>query len=145
MPLSRFGLVNCSAVSMRCRNSCGHPSPPTCASTQRRAEPRRRATTDCRLKKKAARAAVFVFRYDASMSIGPDPFSEESLRKLDEWTRANSTRSSRIGAISGYVYRGMGLALLYGGASVWGYQGVPEAVVVVAIVAYYCGRAAAKR
>jgi hypothetical protein len=78
------------------------------------------------------------------MSIGPDPFSEESLRKLDEWTRANSAKSSRIGPISGYVYRGMGLALLYGGASVWGYQGVPEAVVIVAIIAYYCGHAAAK-
>jgi hypothetical protein len=78
------------------------------------------------------------------MSMGPDPFSEESLRKLDEWRRANSTKSSRIGPISGYVYRAMGLALLYGGASLWGYQGVPEAVVIVAIIAYYCGQAAAK-
>ena len=78
------------------------------------------------------------------MSTGPDPFSEESLRKLDEWTRANSAKSSRIGPISGYVYRGMGLALLYAGASVWGYQGVPEAVVIVAIIAYYCGHVAAK-
>jgi hypothetical protein len=78
------------------------------------------------------------------MSIGPDPFSEESLRKLDEWTRANSAKSSRIGPVSGYVYRGVALALLYAGASVWGYPGVPEAVVIVAIVAYYCGQTAAK-
>jgi hypothetical protein len=77
------------------------------------------------------------------MSMGPDPFSEESLRKLDEWTRASSAKSSKIGPISGYLYRGTGLALLYGGASIWGYQGVPEAVVIVAIVAYYFGQAAA--
>lgn len=82
------------------------------------------------------------------MAIGPDPFSEESLRELDEWRRANFAKSSNLGpisgSISGYVYRGMALALLYAGASVWGYQGVPEAIVTVAIVAYYCGQAAAK-
>jgi hypothetical protein len=78
------------------------------------------------------------------MSMGPDPFSEESLRKLDEWRRANSTGSSGTVPISGYVYRGMGLAMLYGGASVWGYQGVPEVVVIVAIIAYYCGQAVGK-
>jgi hypothetical protein len=78
------------------------------------------------------------------MPIGPDPFSEESLRKLDEWRRANCAGSSKASPAWGYVYRGMGLALLYGGASMWGHQGVPEVVVIVAIIAYYCGQAAAK-
>jgi hypothetical protein len=73
-----------------------------------------------------------------------DPFSEESLRKLDEWRRANAARSAKTRPISGYLYRGMGLALLYGGASLWGYQGVPEAVVIIAIVAYYFGQATAR-
>src|SRR3954467_4806530 len=85
-----------------------------------------------------------VFRYDAPVAIGPDPFSDESLRKLDEWRRANFAKSSNIGSISGYVYRGMALALIYAGASVRGYQGVPEAIVTVAIISYYCGQAAAK-
>ena len=85
-----------------------------------------------------------VFRYDAPVAIGPDPFSDESLRKLDEWRRASFAKSSKVGSISGYVYRGMALALLYGAASIWGYQGVPEAVVTVAIISYYCGQAAAK-
>jgi hypothetical protein len=79
------------------------------------------------------------------MPTGPDPFSDESLRELDEWTRANATKSRNIGPISGYVYRGMGLALLYGVACLWGYQGVPEGIVIVAIIAYYCGQATAKR
>jgi hypothetical protein len=74
-----------------------------------------------------------------------DPFSDESLRKLDEWRRANAAKTSRTGSISSYLYRGMGLALLYGAASVWGYQGVPEALVIVAIVAYYWGQAAGSK
>jgi hypothetical protein len=78
------------------------------------------------------------------MAMGPDPFSEESLRKLDEWRLANSAKSSASVPISGYVYRGIGLALLYAGASVWGQQGVPEVVVIVAIIAYYWGQAAGK-
>ena len=78
------------------------------------------------------------------MPTDSDPFSEESLRKLDEWRRANAARATAARPISGYLYRGMALALLYGGASLWGYQGVPEAVVIIAIVAYYCGQATAK-
>jgi hypothetical protein len=34
--------------------------------------------------------------------------------------------------------------VLYGGASLSGYPGLPEAIVVVAILTYYCGRIAAK-
>jgi hypothetical protein len=36
------------------------------------------------------------------------------------------------------------LASLYAVASISGHPGVPEAVVIVAIVAYYCGQATAK-
>jgi hypothetical protein len=75
-----------------------------------------------------------------------NPFSEESLRKWEEWRRMNSPKSqpSKAGRIWGYVYRGMGLAFLYGIASVWGYEGVPEAAVIVAVIAYYWGQATAK-
>jgi hypothetical protein len=36
------------------------------------------------------------------------------------------------------------LGTLYGAASLSGYAGVPEAIVVVAILAYYCGQVAAR-
>jgi hypothetical protein len=78
------------------------------------------------------------------MPIDTDPFSEESLRKLDEWRRTHATASRRDSSLWGYLYRGIGLALLYVAGSIWGQPGVPEAIVIVAIIAYYCGRAAAR-
>jgi hypothetical protein len=78
------------------------------------------------------------------MAMDTDPFSEESLRKLEEWRRRHAAASQRRSSFSGYAYRGIGLALLYGVASIWGHPGVPEAIVIVAIVAYYCGQAAAR-
>jgi hypothetical protein len=75
-----------------------------------------------------------------------DPFSDESLHKFEEWRRTNSTKSrlDKTGSVWGYVYRGAALGLLYGSASLAGYPGVPEAIVIVAILAYYCGRVAAR-
>lgn len=75
------------------------------------------------------------------MPIDTDPFSEESLRKLEEWRRTHAKAVRGTSPARGYLYRGMALALLYGVASIWGHQGVPEAMVIVAILAYYCGRA----
>jgi hypothetical protein len=75
-----------------------------------------------------------------------DPFSDESLSKFDEWRRTSSTRSRlrRKASLWGYVWRGLALGALYGGASLSGYPGLAEAMVVVAILAYYCGRLAAR-
>ena len=75
-----------------------------------------------------------------------DPFSDESLSRFDEWRRTSSTRSRlrTKATIWGYAWRGAALGVLYGAASLSGYPGVPEAIVVVAILAYYCGQVAAR-
>jgi hypothetical protein len=78
------------------------------------------------------------------MPIDTDPFSDESLRKLDEWRRTQVTASRGTSDVPGYLYRGIGLALLYGIASIWGHPGVPETIVIVAIIAYYWGHASAR-
>jgi hypothetical protein len=87
-----------------------------------------------------------VFCFSVRFVAPMDPFSDESLRKFEEWRRANSaaSQSSATSSLWGYAYRGCALGLLYALASMFGYPDVPAAMVIVAIVAYYCGQATAK-
>jgi hypothetical protein len=78
------------------------------------------------------------------MSIDTDPFSDESLRRLEDWRRTQAARLRRRTGIRGYLYRAVALASIYGMASIPGYAGVPEAMVIVAIAAYYYGRSTAR-
>ena len=74
-----------------------------------------------------------------------DPFSDESLSQFEAWRRASAANSlRRSSGILGYLWRGAALGALYGIASIAGYPGVAEALVIVAIIAYYCGQATAR-
>ena len=79
-----------------------------------------------------------------AMSIDTDPFSDESLRRLEDWRRTHAARLRRRTGMRGYLYRAAALASVYGLASIPGYAGVPEAMVIVAIAAYYYGRSSAR-